>query len=186
MAQQSWGSANIALRTAAGNPDAVAGALRSAVSELDPGLPVYRIVSARTLVNRGLGNISLFGTLLGAFAVLGLILAAVGIYGVVSYSVVQRTGEIGIRMALGAQRRDVLWLVLGKGARFILIGAVIGVAGAYAVARLLASSIPTLPSKDPIAATVLTIGLIVVALLACYLPAWRATRVEPLEALHYE
>ena len=184
--QQPWGSANIALRTGTGNADAVAGGLRAIVSELDTGLPVYRIASARTLVNRSLGNISLFGTLLGAFAVLGLILAAVGIYGVVSYSVLQRTGEIGIRMALGAQRRDVLWLILGKGARLILIGAVIGAAGAYAVARLLASSIPTLPSKDPIAAVVLTATLIIVALLACYLPALRATRVEPLEALHYE
>lgn len=184
--QQPWYSGNIALRTATGNADTVAGGLRTIVSELDSGLPVYRIASARALVNRSLGSISLFGTLLGAFAVLGLILAAVGIYGVVSYSVLQRTGEIGIRMALGAQRRDVLWLILGKGMRFILIGAAIGAAGAYVVSRLLASSIPTLPSKDPIAALVLTVTLIVVALLACYLPALRATRVEPLQALHYE
>ena len=88
--------------------------------------------------------------MLGAFALVGVILAAVGIYGVVSYTVVQRTGELGIRVALGAQTRDVLWLVLGKGAVLVLSGALLGAAGAYGVSRLLISLIPSLPTRDPL------------------------------------
>ena len=140
----------------------------------------------RSLVDQGLGNISLLGTLLGAFALLGLLLATIGIYGVISYTVLQRTGEIGIRMAFGAQARDVLWLVLGKGARLILVGAVLGFVGAYAVGRLLISAIPTLPTRDPVALAAITFVLVAVALLACYLPARRATKVDPLTALRYE
>jgi ABC-type antimicrobial peptide transport system permease subunit len=123
---------------------------------------------------------------LGAFAVLGLVLAAVGIYGVISYVVVQRTGEFGIRMALGAQRRDVLWLVLRKGALVILIGAVLGAAGSYAVGKLLIAAVPSLPTRDPVTLAIMAFVLIVVALVACYLPARRATKVDPLVALRYE
>src|SRR4029079_14524963 len=115
-----------------------------AIAGLDPDLPVYRIRSARAAVDQGLGSISLLGSLLGTFATVGLILAAIGIYGVVSYTVVQRTGEPGIRMALGAQTRDVLWLVLGKGALLVLIGALLGGLGAYGVSRLLISLMPSL------------------------------------------
>src|SRR4029078_3346667 len=96
--------------------------LRNAIAGLDPDLPVYRIRTARATVDQGLGSISLLGSLLGAFASGCAMLSAIGIYGVVSYTVVQRTGELGIRMALGAQTRDVLWLVLGKGAVLVLIG----------------------------------------------------------------
>jgi len=137
-------------------------------------------------VDQGLGNISLRGNLLGAFAALGLVLAAIGIYGVISYIVVQRTGEFGIRLALGAQGRDVLWLVLRKGAVLILMGAMLGGAGAYAVARLLSAAVPSLPTRDPVALAATSFVLIVVALIACYLPARRATKVDPLVALRYE
>jgi ABC-type antimicrobial peptide transport system permease subunit len=137
-------------------------------------------------VDLGVGYISLLGNLLGAFATLGLVLAAIGIYGVISYVVVQRTGEFGIRMALGAQRRDVLRLVLLKGAVVILIGAVLGGAGSYAVSKLLIALIPSLPTRDPITLAVMGSVLIVVALVACYLPARRATKVDPLVALRYE
>jgi ABC-type antimicrobial peptide transport system permease subunit len=137
-------------------------------------------------VDIGLGNISLLGNLLGAFALLGLVLAAVGIYGVISYVVVQRTGEFGIRMALGAQGRDVLWLVLRKGALVILIGAVIGGAGSYVVGKLLIAAVPSLPTRDPVTLAIMGFVLIVVALVACYLPARRATKVDPLVALRYE
>ncbi len=175
----------IALRSG-GNPEALGNSLRSAVAGLDPSLPVYRIRTARSAVDQGLGRISLLGSLLGAFAVVGLILAAVGIYGVVSYTVLQRTGELGIRMALGAQTRNVLWLVLGKGALWILIGMVFGIAGAYGVSRLLISLIPSLPTRDPLLLAVVSVALFGVALLACYIPARRATRVDPLVALRME
>jgi putative ABC transport system permease protein len=179
------GSITIALRTAQ-SPEAVEKSLRSVVAGLDPALPVYRVRTARSAVDLGLGNISLLGNLLGAFALLGLVLAAVGIYGVISYVVVQRTGEFGIRMALGAQRRDVLWLVLRKGALVILIGAVLGGAGSYAVGKLLIAAVPSLPTRDPVTLAIMGFVLIVVALVACYLPARRATKVDPLVALRYE
>jgi predicted permease len=185
LAQVAWGSVNISLRTSA-MPETLAGVLRRAVAELDPTQPVHRIRTARSMVEQGLGSISLLGTLLGAFAALGLLLAAIGIYGVVSYSVVQRTGEIGIRIALGAQVRDVLWLVLAKGVRLILVGALLGLGGAYAVSRLLIAAIPTLPTRDPAALVVITLTIVVVALAACYVPARRATRVDPMVALRYE
>ena len=166
--------------------EAIEKELRTAVAGLDPSLPVYRVRSARNAVDQGLGNISLLGNLLGAFATLGLVLSAIGIYGVISYTVVQRTSEFGIRLALGAQGRDVLWLVLRKGAMLILMGALIGSAGAYAVSKLLIAAIPSLPTRDPITLVITTFVLIVIGLIACYLPARRATKVDPLVALRYE
>ena len=175
----------VLLRTSS-SPDALANSLRSTVAGLDPAMPVYRIRSARAAVEQGLGSISLLGSLLGAFAAIGLVLAAIGIYGVVSYTVVQRTGELGIRVALGAQTRDVLWLVLGKGAVLVVSGALLGAAGAYAVSRLLTSLIPSLPTRDPFILPITGVVLVAVALLACYIPARRATRVDPLVALRSE
>ena len=185
VAQSAPAYLTLLLRTS-GNADALSNSLRNAAAGLDPSLPVFRVRTARTLVNEGLGSISLLGSLLGAFAAVGVLLAAIGIYGVVSYTVVQRTGELGIRMALGAQARDVLWLVLGKGAVLVCVGALFGVAGAYAVSRLLASLIPSLPTRDPLMLVVTGVVLVVVALLACYIPARRATRVDPLVALRSE
>ena len=175
----------ITVRTSA-NPESFGNTLRSAIAGLDPALPVYRIRTARAAVDQGLGSISLLGSLLGAFALVGVILAAVGIYGVVSYTVVQRTGELGIRVALGAQTRDVLWLVLGKGAVLVISGALLGAAGAYGVSKLLISLIPSLPTRDPLIVAVTGLGLVIVAMLACYIPARRATRVDPLVALRSE
>lgn len=185
MTQDAPAYLTLLLRTSA-NADVFGNTLRNAVAELDPSLPVYGIASVQTAVDRGLGSISLLGSLLGAFAAVGVILAAIGIYGVVSYTVVQRTGELGIRMALGAQTRDVLWLVLGKGTVLVLIGAVIGGASAYGVSRLLMSLIPSLPTRDPLVLVLTAVILIAVALLACYIPARRATRVDPLVALRSE
>jgi putative ABC transport system permease protein len=179
------GSITIALRTEQ-SPEAVEKSLRTLVAGLDPTLPVYGVRTARSAVDLGIGYISLLGKLLGAFATLGLVLAAIGIYGVISYVVVQRTGEFGIRMALGAQGRDVQWLVLRRGAVVILIGAAIGAAGSYAVGKLLISLIPSLPTRDPVTLVITGFVLIVVALVACYLPARRATKVDPLVALRYE
>src|ERR1041384_7652546 len=185
MAQGAPGYLTLIFRTSS-SPEALGNSLRSAVAGLDPELPVYRIRSARATVDAGLGSISLLGSLLGAFATIGVILAAIGIYGVVSYTVVQRTGELGIRMALGAQSRDVLWLVLGKGALLVAIGALLGGAGAYGISKLLISLIPSLPTRDPLILPFAALALVVVALAACYIPARRATRVDPLIALRSE
>jgi predicted permease len=185
VAQSAPAFLNIILRTST-NAETIGNSLRSSVAGLDPDLPVYRVRTARSAVDQGLGSISLLGSLLGAFAVVGVILAMVGIYGVVSYTVVQRTGELGIRVALGAQTRDVLWLVLGKGALLVLSGTLIGAAGAYGVSKLLISLIPSLPTRDPLIVVITGLGLIAVALVACYIPARRATRVDPLMALRSE
>lgn len=185
VAQAAPGYLTILLRTSL-NSDALANSLRGSIGGLDPDLPVYRIRTAQSAVDQGLGSISLLGSLLGAFATVGVILAAIGIYGVVSYTVVQRTGELGIRIALGAQTRDVLWLVLSKGAVLVLTGALLGIAGAYAVSRVLIAVIPSLPTRDPLILAITVVALVVVALVACYIPARRATRVNPLVALKSE
>jgi predicted permease len=176
---------NVTVRTT-GAPGDLAQPMRRALSEVDPTLALHRLRSARSLVEEGLSNVALLGTLLGAFAALGLALAAIGIYGVTSYSVVQRTSELGIRMALGASAGDVLWLILSTGAGVIALGAIIGSAGAVAVARLLASTIPTLPTRDPTALAALILFLVVIALIACFVPAGRAARVDPLAALRHD
>ena len=185
IAQEAPSYVTIALRTSS-TADALANSLRNSIAGIDPDLPVYRIRSARAAVDQGLGSISLLGSLLGAFAAVGLILAAIGIYGVVSYTVVHRTGELGIRMALGAQTRDVLWLVLGKGAVLVFLGALLGGLGAYFISRLLIWLIPSLPTRDPLIIAMTALALIAIALIACYIPARRATRVDPLVALRSE
>jgi ABC-type antimicrobial peptide transport system permease subunit len=124
--------------------------------------------------------------LLVGFGALGLFLAALGIYGVIARIVVQRTGEIGIRMALGAQMRDVIRLILGSGLRMVLVGAGLGLLGAVALVRFLGSLMPALVTSNAVALAVATAALMAMALLACYLPARRAARIDPLEALRAE
>jgi putative ABC transport system permease protein len=124
--------------------------------------------------------------LLGTFAALGLILASVGIYGVVSYSVSQRTHEIGVRMALGAERSDVLKVVVGQGVRAVLIGAGIGVAASLGVTRFFESMLFGVKPTDLVTFVAVSLVLLVVAWLACYIPARRASKVDPMVALRYE
>ena len=121
-----------------------------------------------------------------SIAVVSLIVGGIGVMNIMLVSVAERTREIGIRMALGAQSRDVLWLVLGKGTVLVVIGAFLGAAGAYAVSKLLISLIPSLPTRDPLIMPIAALALVAVALVACYIPARRATRVDPLVALRTE
>jgi len=185
IAQQPIQGMNISVRTTLA-PEALTEPLRRVTAELIPVSPLNRIRTARAIVDQNLGRTQLLATLLGAFAALGLLLAAIGIYGVTSYSVAQRTGEIGIRMALGAESSDVLGLILRKGSALVLLGVSIGAFGAFGVARLLLSLIPTLPARDPITPVALAAALVTIALLACYLPARRASKLDPAVALRHE
>ena len=164
-------------------PETLTDAVQRAVAAIDPDQPVQEIQSATRVISRGLANFALVGWLLAGFALLGLFLAAVGIYGVIAGFVGQRINEIGIRVALGAQARDVLRLVLGQGLRLALAGIALGLAGTYAVARVLGAIAPSLPAAEPATALAVTGMLIGFALLASWLPARQAVRVDPNVAL---
>jgi hypothetical protein len=169
-----------------GAPSALAGPLRQAVGEIDRDLPLSDVATPAAQVRHDLNSFGLAGQVLTGFGLLGLLLAALGIYGVITNVVVQRTSEFGIRVAIGAQVRDILWLVLAKGLKLSLLGVGIGIAGSLWLARLLVSAVPTLQSNSAAAVASVAGVLMAVALLACWLPAWRATRVDPLVALRQE
>ena len=160
--------------------------VRNEVQALDPSQPVFDIATLAQVRSRSVFLQRMAVTLLTVLAGVALILAAVGIYGVMAYSVAQRTHEIGIRMALGAQRRDVLKLVVGQGMMLALIGAVIGLIAAFAVTRLMTSLLFGVSATDPATFAGITLILSFVAFIACYIPARRATRVDPMVALRYE
>jgi hypothetical protein len=179
--------ASIAVRTKPGvTPMSVSKAVQQGLLAGDTGLPATKVQTMEQAMRDSTGetNFNLF--LLGIFAALGLLLAAVGIYGVMSYSVEQRIHEIGIRMALGAGRREALKLVLGQGLIVTLTGAVVGIGGALGLTRFLASLLYRVKPTDPLTFIGVTIILIVVALLACYIPARRGAKVDPMVALRYE
>jgi putative ABC transport system permease protein len=176
---------SVVLRTA-GDPHQQAAALRSALAEIDPNQPLVKV---RTMEDNMAATVAQprFRTwLIGIFAGLALMLAAVGIYGVMSYSVTQRTSEIGIRITLGAQPVDVFRIVLGEGLRFALIGVAVGVAGGLVLTRLLSTFLYGVSATDPLTFLGVAILLIAVSVGACFFPARRATRVDPIEALRYE
>jgi putative ABC transport system permease protein len=183
--QSSSGSFTLLVRSDA-EPAALAGGLRQAVRTVDPELPVYSIRTLREIVAERSAQRRLAVVLISVFAGLALVLAAVGIYGVMSYAVAQRTQEIGIRMALGAERQHVLQMVLRSGATLAVVGVGIGLVTAFGLARLMTSLLFQTSAADPPTFSLVPLLLAGVALLACYLPARRATRVDPMLALRYE
>lgn len=167
-------------------PETAVSAIRSTVQQLDGSLSLFGVRTMREVVTENMENTRLQTTLLGIFAALGLVLAAVGIYGVMSYLVSHRTHEIGIRVALGAQPRHVLALVMGRGARLAGTGVAIGAAVALSLTSLISSFLFGVAPTDPVTFLGVTVFLFVVALLACYIPTRRAMRVDPMVALRYE
>jgi len=184
VAHEAWTWIRFAVRSE--NPAPLVESVRRAVGEVDPDLPADQVVTITQFIDRQQHNLVIVADLLIGFALLGLVLASVGLYGVISNLVAQRTGEFGIRLALGAKPSDVLHLVLGHGLRLTVIGLVLGVAGAYGLGRFLASIMPRMVSTDPVALAGTALLLLAVAALACWLPARRATKVDPLVALRAE
>jgi putative ABC transport system permease protein len=176
---------NLAVRTS-GDPKSTVGAIQAAIREVDKDQPVYQIQTIDELIGDTVGTRRFALTILILFAVLALVLAVSGIYGVISYSVTQRTQEIGIRMALGARAPDVLRLVLVQFMRLTVVGVLIGLVAAYALTRLMTSLLFGVSATDITTFVLVPISLSIVALVACLIPARRATRVDPLVALRYE
>jgi predicted permease len=175
----------VVLRTE-GDPTAVMSSVRRAVAEIDSRELVYNVQTMNEVVSNSFAARRLSMLLLGVFAALALVLACVGIYGVISYLVGQRTHEIGVRVALGAQRNDVLRLVLGHGARMALIGVAMGICAALGLTRLMANQLFGVTAHDPLTFGGVAVLLIIVAVAACYIPARRAMRVDPVVALRHE
>jgi putative ABC transport system permease protein len=176
---------NFVIRTAA-DPMGMAPAAQREIQQVDPDLPMISVRTMDQVVSSSISEERFNALLLGIFAALALVLAAIGIYGVMAFSVAQRTHEIGIRMALGAQVRDVLGLVIKQGMILVLIGVGAGLIASLALTRLMKSLLFEVRATDPITLGVVTVTLIVVALVACWIPARRATKVDPTIALRFE
>jgi ABC-type antimicrobial peptide transport system permease subunit len=175
-----------AVARTAGDPSAVASSIVRAIQGAAPAMPIYDIRTMEERMHDSMARQRFSTIMLGAFAVFALVLAAVGVYGMISYLVTQGTHDLGVRIALGAQRSNIVRLVLRQGMELAIVGIVAGVAGALLLTRLMASLLFGVGARDLLTFTVVPVVLAVVALAACYVPARRATSVDPMVALREE
>jgi len=181
----SWNPMNLLIRTS-GEPAAQVAAVRSTLGSIDPNIPVYDVRTLDELLANSLGSRRFTMFLLAVFAGVALLLACVGLFAVMAFLVSQRTHEIGVRLALGARPGDVFGLVIGRGMSLAAVGSALGVGGAWAIGRFLESMLYQIKPTDPLTLAAAPVALMVVALLACYVPARRAMKVDPMVALRYE
>jgi putative ABC transport system permease protein len=174
------------VRTDATSTTAIASDIRSAVRDLDPSVPIFQLQTMGDAVADSLVRPRFLSLLLGAFSAIALLLAAIGIYGVMAYSVSQRTQEIGVRVALGATTRNVLAMVVGEGFKMTVIGLGVGLTGAFWLTRWMSTLLFEVSATDPFTFAMVGVGLTAVGLLACFVPARRAAKVDPMIALRYE
>jgi ABC-type antimicrobial peptide transport system permease subunit len=184
-ASTSWGQMTLAVRTT-GDPTSVAAAVRREARALDPAMPMFEVETLATQVAASLREERLVATLSSCFGFLALLLSCLGLYGIMSYTVARRTKEIGIRIALGADRHDVLWLVLRDALRLVLLGVALGIPAALAATRMISSQLFGISAADPVTIGLATLALLAVAAVAGYLPARRATCIDPLVSLRSE
>ncbi len=185
VAQAPFRRMNFTIRTA-GVPEGLIAAIRGEIVSMDPTVPIARVQTMERILSDSVASDRFSMLLLTLFAVIALVLAAVGIYGVTSYSVSQRTAEMGVRMAVGANPSDVLKLVMVSGAKLALSGVVVGLVGAAALSRIMASQLYAVGATDPLTFAGVGLVLALVALVATYVPALRAARIDPVLAIQGE
>jgi len=183
--QDMWPRMSLVVRASV-DPESLGGAVRNVVNEVDKSIPVSQVQTMEHVVSASITQPRFNLFLLGLFSTVAMLLSAAGIYGVTAYTVTQRTHELGIRLALGAQVGDVLKMIVSQGMAVIVVGLVLGLGSAFALMRLLRSLLFGVGENDPVTFVAITVLLFVVALLACYIPARRATKVDPLTALRAE
>jgi putative ABC transport system permease protein len=183
--QLMWGPPTLIVRTP-GAPNAIAGEIGKILASMDPDAPLYDVRTMEDYLALDLGRARFQTVLLGLFAAIALLLTAVGLYGVMSYTVVQRTPEIGVRMALGANKNDVLRMILARSFCMTGFGLLFGIFGAFALSQLLSSLLYEVKPVDPTTFIIVALLLGAVSLVASSVPAWRAARVDPMVALRYE
>ena len=184
--QQAAGGGLYLVARTSGAPASVASAMAREIHAIDPGVPVFEVRTMQERLHDSLARQRFSMGVLGGFAGFALLLAAVGVYGVMSYLVTQGTHDIGLRMALGAQQRNILGLVVGQGMSLAAIGIVVGLIGAFSLTRVMATLLFGVSATDGLTFSAVALFLAAIALVASYVPALRATRVDPVVALHYE